>query len=127
MNGAEAWTIAGIGFCLGLAGREVIAGWAEIFRALVAEIRLLVAPKPVPVAQVPEPVAPAISDEEFGIVHAWAQMNPWYATDKTLNMEAQIIHMRLRQTSPELSLEANLAAVTAEMHRRHPKIIPTRQ
>jgi len=83
-------------------------------------------------ANQPEPTPPAvpvepITDAEFSAVHAWAQLNPWYAADSTLNMEAQIIHMQLQSREPHLTLEANLAHVTAEMHRRHPEIVPTRQ
>lgn len=115
MAAAEAWTIATIGFCLGLVGREALAGWVDIARTLL---------KPAPAAA---PVAAPISDTEFTTVHAWAQMNPWYTADNALNMEAQIIHMGLRSREPHLTLERNLAEVTAEMHRRHPEIVPTRQ
>lgn len=72
------------------------------------------------------PVA-VITGEEFALCHAWAQMNPWYAADPALNIEAQHVHMAVRRLQPELSLEANLAVVTQEMHRRHPEIVPTRQ
>lgn len=71
--------------------------------------------------------AEAIADDEFTTVHAWARLNPWYIEDSELNQEAQGIHLALQKREPHLSLEANLAAVTAEMHRRHPEIVPTRQ
>lgn len=126
MQGNEALGILAIGVLLGLGGREIVSSWADMLRAMIADIRRIFAPKPAPVAQETKPVAP-ITDAEFSIVHAWAQLNPWYSADTALNMEAQIIHMGLRKREPHLSLEANLAHVTAEMHRRHPEIVPTRQ
>jgi hypothetical protein len=119
------WTTLALGFTVGVICREIVSGWLGMFQHLVAGLRSASLPPPEPVAApAPEPV---ISNEEFTVVHGWAQLNPWYATDQALNMEAQIIHMALRNREPHLSLERNLAEVTAEMHRRHPEIIPTRQ
>lgn len=124
MEGNEALGILAIGVLLGLGGREIVSSWTDMLRAMIADIRRIFAPKPAPVAEAkPAP----ITDAEFSIVHAWAQLNPWYAADTALNMEAQIIHMGLKHREPHLTLQANLAEVTAEMHRRHPEIVPTRQ
>ncbi len=76
--------------------------------------------EPAPAPQ-PEP----ITDDEFAVVHAWARLNPWYTADPVLNLDARHIHMSLQQREPHLTLKANLAAVTAEMHRRHPEIVTT--
>lgn len=101
------------------AGQIVVWLWRS-------DLRLVVSRQPEPAA---EPVAAAepITEDEFAEVHAWAQLNPWYAADMVLNMEAQIIHAGLKQRRPELPLRENLAAVTAEMHARHPEIVPTLQ
>ncbi len=84
------------------------------------DLRLQLVRRAAPAPQ-PEP----ITDDEFAIVHAWARLNPWYGADPVLNLEAQNIHMSLRRHEPHLTLKANLAEVTAEMHRRHPEIVTT--
>lgn len=126
MDGNEALSVLAIGILLGIGAREIVAYWAEVLRALVADVRRLFAPKPAPVAQEAKPVVP-ITDDEFNTIHGWARLNPWYVEDGQLNLEAQVIHMGLKHREPHLSLQANLAEVTAEMHRRHPEIVPTRQ
>jgi hypothetical protein len=83
--------------------------------------------KPVPVAAAPAPQSELITDDEFTIVNRWVKLNTWYINNTALNQEAQMIHLGLRNREPHLTLEANLAHVTAEMHRRHPEIVPTRQ
>lgn len=105
--------------CFGAAaGQAVVWLWRSDLRLVLTR-----QPKAEPAVIAPAP----ITDNEFHTVHAWAQLNPWYAANPVLNMEAQIIHMGLRSREPHLSLERNLAEVTAEMHRRHPEIVPTRQ
>lgn len=75
----------------------------------------------------PAPVQSALSDADFKTIQGWASLNPWYAADMALNNEAQAVHMALRSLHPDLALIDNLAAVTMEMHRRHPEIVPTKQ
>jgi hypothetical protein len=85
--------------------------------------------KPAPVGPAPTVVAQPelITDDEFTIVNRWVKLNSWYINNTALNQEAQMIHLTLRNREPHLTFEANLAHVTAEMHRRHPEIVPTRQ
>lgn len=106
------------GLCLGAAaGQAAVWLWRSDLRLVLAR----------EAKHAPEP----ITDDEFTIVHRWAALNPWYsAMDEysgALRLEAERIHVGLCQTQPSLTLEANLAHVTAEMHRRHPEIVPTRQ
>lgn len=102
------------GLCLGAAaGQAAVWLWRS-------DLRLVLAREAKPA---PEP----ITDDEFTTVDRWVKLNRWYIVDRALNTEAQTIHLALRNREPHLTLEANLAQVTAEMHRRHPEIVPPRQ
>jgi hypothetical protein len=122
MTGGEVWSVAAIGFCCGLFGREVLSGWGGLIRDAVAHIR----PPAAPPAAEPAP-NPTTQADDVSTLQAWGQLNPWYAADTGLCMEAQLIHRNLRHREPHLTLAASLAEVTLEMHRRHPEIVPTRQ
>jgi hypothetical protein len=108
-----------VGFIAG----ELGSIWAQRVTAPVHNqpVHNLVETQPAPAPQ------PALSEDDFRTIQGWASLNPWYAADMALNNEAQAVHMALRSLHPELALIDNLAAVTMEMHRRHPEIVPTKQ
>lgn len=58
--------------------------------------------------------------ETFRTINRWVTANPWYA-EPDLNMRAQAVHRAVQLFYPELSLEDNLALVTAEMRKRFPE------
>lgn len=51
----------------------------------------------------------------------WAERNPWFTSDHGLSLEAQAIHMQLRQESPHMPLADNLAEVERQIKQRHPR------
>lgn len=114
--------VAIAGFIVG----ECISRWSRIRQAIAPvhnqPVHNLVEPEPAPLPQ-----ATPLTDEDFVIIGDWARLNPWYSADAVLNLEAQHVHMALRSLHPDQALIDNLAAVTVEMHRRHPEIVPTKQ
>jgi hypothetical protein len=54
-------------------------------------------------------------------VQGFRQRNSWFEQDPVLNLEAQAIHMDLRQRSPYMPLDDNLRKVEEEIKRRHPQ------
>lgn len=69
----------------------------------------------------PEPQEQADTAGDAPEVQAFIKRNPWFNTDRALNMEAQAIHMRLQDEHPHMPLAENMKRVEEEIKGRYPE------
>lgn len=100
--------------------QAVQSGDMDRFRRVDKDLADLAPPAPAPQRQPATTTQPAPSNTAHPDAVAWAQRNPWFYADPTLQAAAQQMHVALMSAEPDLSVAENLERVTAGMAQMYP-------